>query len=135
MFKYIAGALDAFFIFCRPHHVEMAKSRRNNRSRRSIRGGGYQSSQQFFNPSVFPPTASLLTGSTSSAPTAMEIRPVLYSTFQTGGTRRNNRKMRGGFSPSIMGAFTTNAQSAIVPAALYMVYHTFVPKRGSSRRK
>jgi predicted GNAT family acetyltransferase len=27
-----------------------------------------------------------------------------------------------------MGGFIPNAQAAIVPAALYLVYHTFVPK-------
>jgi hypothetical protein len=63
----------------------------------------------------------------SSLPTATEIRPVLYSTFK-GGARKGSRRQRGGFSPSIMGGFIPNAQAAIVPAALYLVYHTFVPK-------
>jgi hypothetical protein len=30
-----------------------------------------------------------------------------------------------------MGSFVANAHSAIVPLALYAVYHTFVPKKGS----
>ena len=34
-----------------------------------------------------------------------------------------------------MGGFIPNAQAAIVPAALYMVYHTLVPKTGNGSRK
>ena len=62
------------------------------------------------------------------------IRPVLNSTFQTGGLRRRatRRGMRGGFSPSVMGGFIPNAQGAIVPAALYAAYHTLVKKRGAA---
>jgi hypothetical protein len=32
-----------------------------------------------------------------------------------------------------MGSFTSNAQAAIVPAALYLVYHTMVPKNMGSK--
>jgi predicted GNAT family acetyltransferase len=66
----------------------------------------------------------------SSLPTATDIRPVMYSTFKVGGarTRKQRKDQHGGFSPSIMGGFIPNAQAAIVPAALYLVYHTFVPK-------
>ena len=97
-------------------------------------GGGFQTSQQFFNPSVLPPATSLLSGAApSSAPSGNMIRPVLNSTFQTGGLRRTRRNaMRGGFSPSIMGGFIPNAQAAIVPAALYAAYHTLVKKRGAA---
>ena len=52
----------------------------------------------------------------------------MYSTFKLNGGRRTRRAQRGGFSPSVMGGFIPNAQAALVPAALYMVYHTFVPK-------
>ncbi len=34
-----------------------------------------------------------------------------------------------------MGGFIPNAQAAIVPAALYMVYHTLVPKTGAGSKK
>ena len=108
----------------------MAKSRRAHRTRR-YRGGGVQTSQQFFNPDVLPPMASAFAPVPSSAPTSTEIRPVLLSTFaapQSGGATRR-RRQRGGFSPSIMGGFAANAQAAIVPAALYLVYHTFVAKK------
>jgi serine/threonine protein kinase len=107
------------------------KSNRKNRStRRNMRknrsGGGYQTSQQMFDPEVLPPTTVLAAPST--APTSSEIRPVLLSTFQSAGGRKTRR--RGGFSPSVMGGFVANAQSAIVPLALYAVYHTMVPKKG-----
>lgn len=121
----------------------MGKTRRNTRragARRRSSGGGYQTSQQFFDPSVLPPAAGFLAPVLSSAPTATDIRPILPATFQSGAgwsrKRRGDRK-RGGFSPSVMGGFIPNAQAAIVPAALYMVYHTLVPKtgNGNSRRK
>jgi hypothetical protein len=110
----------------------MAKTRRNLK-----RGGGYQTSQQYFNPEVLPPAAGMFAPVVSTAPTADAIRPVLNATFHTGG-RRGTRRLRGGFSPSVMGGFIPNAQAAIVPAALYLVYHTLVPKsksrRGGARR-
>lgn len=107
------------------------KSNRKNRStrrnmRKNHRGGEYQMSQQWFDPDVLPPATVLPAPST--APTSYETRPVLLSTFQAAGGRKTRR--RGGFSPSVMGGFVANAQSAIVPLALYAVYHTMVPKKG-----
>ena len=112
----------------------MAKTRRNNRnrSRKNKRGGGYLTDQQFFNPDVLPPSS--LMPPLSTAPIGNDIRPVLLATappseLMRGGARtRKGRKSRGGFSPSIMGSFLQNAQAAIVPAALYLVYNQFVPK-------
>jgi hypothetical protein len=115
----------------------MGKTRRNTRRRSTAgarRGGGYQTSQQFFNPTILPPAASVLAPVVSSAPTATDIRPILPATFQSGAgwsRRRRGDRKRGGFSPSVMGGFIPNAQAAIVPAALYMVYHTLVPKTGN----
>jgi hypothetical protein len=110
-------------------YSEMAKTRR------AKRGGGYGTSQQFFNPSVLPPAASIFSSDVSTAATSSMIRPVLPATFK-GGRRRTRRALKGGFSPSIMGGFIPNAQAAIVPAALYLVYHTMVPKssKGSAKR-
>jgi hypothetical protein len=95
----------------------------HSRTRKAKRGGGVLTSQQFFNPQVLPP--STIFPAPSSAPTYSEIRPVLASTFQTGG---KTRRLRGGFAPSVMGGFVANAQAAIVPLALYLVYHTLIPK-------
>ncbi len=103
------------------------------KTRKARRGGGYGTSAQFFSPSALPPAAGFFSPVISTAPTADAIRPALVSTFQAGGRRMTRR--RGGFSPSIMGGFIPNAQAAIVPAALYMVYHTMVPKVGSKMRK
>jgi len=111
-------------------------TRRNNRrSSRRQNAGGYQMSQQWFNPDVLPP--STIFPAPSTAPNAYEIRPVLSATFKASGgarTRRQGRRTRGGFSPSIMGPFVANAQAAIVPLALYGLYHKFVPKRSSGGR-
>lgn len=105
----------------------MAKTRRVRRI-----GGGYGTSQQFFDKDILPPAAGMFASVPSTAPTSYEIRPILYSTFGMRGGKRNTRRARkmqdGGFSPSIMGGFIQNAQAAIVPAALYLAYHTIVPK-------
>ncbi len=107
----------------------MAKTRRNRQ-----RGAGYLQSQQWFDPKVLPPTT-LWPTTLTTAPTADMVRPVLTSTFQSGAGRKTrvNRK-RGGFSPSVMGSFLANAQAAVVPLALYAVYHTMVPKTGSKSK-
>lgn len=112
----------------------MAKSRRNNRTRKH-RGGGYVTSQQYFDPDVFPPATLLPAPSTAANPE--DIRPILYATvppsaLMKGGKSRRGAR-RGGFVPSVMGGFLANAEKAIVPLALYMVYHTFVPKTGTRR--
>ena len=112
----------------------MAKTRRNRRSRKNKarRGGGYQTSQQFFDPDVLPPSSMM--PPLSTAPIGNDIRPVLLATappseLMRGGARsRRGSRRRGGFSPSIMGSFLPNAQAAIVPAALYLIYNQFVPK-------
>ena len=103
-------------------------------------GGGYQTSQQFFDPAVLPPAASPFAPVISAAPTSEMIRPITYSTFKTGGSRRKvtrrrstRRRVRGGFSPSVMGGFIPNAQAAIVPAAMYLAYHGLVRKKGSRK--
>ena len=102
-------------------------------SRRGTRGGGYTTSQQFFDPAVYPPSAGFMPAP-STAPTANAVRPVLLSTFpagQSGGVRGSRaKKMSGGFSPSVMGGFVANAQAVAVPLVLYLAYHTMVPKKG-----
>jgi len=121
----------------------MASTRKQRQRQRKnkvqTRGGGVGTSQQWFDPDVLPP--STLFAGTSTAPTSTEIRPVLQSTFSSGGarkarkgsSRKGTRKHRGGFSPNIMGAFVANAQAAIVPLSLYLVYQAFVPKKKDSK--
>ena len=41
---------------------------------------------------------------------------------------KNSMVKTGGFYPSIMGPFVLNVQAAVVPAALYTLYHMFVKK-------
>jgi len=115
----------------------MAKTRRNNRnhSRKNKRGGGFLTDQQYFDPDVLPP--STLLPPITSLPTSTDIRPVMLATAPSteliagGARRRRTRRSRGGFSPSVMGSFLANAQAAIVPAALYLIYNQFVPKTNS----
>ena len=120
----------------------MAKTRRNNRNRsrknKAHRGGGYLTDQQYFNPDVLPPSS--LMPPLTSLPTSTDIRPVMLATapmsaLMAGGARRRTRRSSGGFSPSVMGSFIPNAQAAIVPAALYLIYNQFVPKSDSPAEK
>ena len=104
----------------------MAKTRRNNMRKKAHRGAGYLTDQQYFDPDVYPP-ASLLPP-ISSAPSDGYIRPVMLATAPTQGMMTGGARTRGGFAPSVMGSFVANAQAAIVPAALYLVYNQFVPK-------
>ena len=118
----------------------MANTRRNNRSRKVRkgkvqRGSGFLTSQQYFDPDVLPPSS--LMPPLTSLPTSTDIRPVMLATAPTsalmaGGARRRTRRSRGGFSPSIMGSFIANAQAAIVPAALYLVYNQVAKPKGSN---
>jgi hypothetical protein len=74
--------------------------------------------------------------SLTTAPTADMVRPVLPATFvQTGGRKARMTRKRGGFYPSVMGSFLANAQAAIVPLALYALYHTAVPKLAARKNK
>jgi hypothetical protein len=122
----------------------MGKTRRNNvRKNKSRRGGGYLTDQQYFDPDVLPPSSFM--PPLTSLPTSTDIRPVMLSTapmsaLMAGGgalayrkrhARHRRSRTRGGFSPSIMGSFVANAQAAIVPAALYLVYNQ-VAKPGSN---
>ena len=117
----------------------MAKTRRNNlRKNKARRGGGFLTSQQYFNPDVLPPSS--LMPPLTSLPTSTDIRPVMLATapmsaLMAGGARRRTRRSSGGFSPSVMGSFIPNAQAAIVPAALYLIYNQFVPKSDSPAEK
>lgn len=103
--------------------------------RRTMNGGGTLTDAQYLNPDNLAPAS--LYAAPSGAPTSTEIRPILLATnvpALTGGKRgkRNNtRRLQGGFVPSVMGSFVANAEAAIVPAALYLVYHTMVPKNVS----
>lgn len=85
---------------------------------------------EWFNPNN--PSPSTILPAPSTAPTSTEVRPVLLATtnfpLQGGKRKQTRRAKKGGFVPSIMGPFAANAQAAIVPAALYLVYHTMVPK-------
>jgi hypothetical protein len=105
------------------------------KTRRSQRGAGYQSTQQMYDPAVLPPVAYFPTHLTT-APTSEMIRPVLPSTFvQTGaGRKARMTRKRGGFYPGVMGAFLANAQAAIVPLALYALYHTTVPRLANKKK-
>ena len=122
------------------HH----KSRRHTRRRQHRhRGGGVQTSQQFFDPAVFPPSGFM--SAPSTAPTASNIRPMLMSTFQAGGSRRS-RGLRGGgvqtsqqfFDPAVYppsaGIFPAPSTAPIANAVRPVLVSTFPTQSGGTRR-
>ena len=66
------------------------------------------------------------------------VSPDALTKPQMGGWRQTRRlisKMRGGFSPALMGSFVANAQTAIVPLALYGLYYMFGQKSSSANTR
>ena len=94
------------------------------RSNRRTRGAGYLSPAEYFNQSALQPSSNA--PAISSEPVPGWVRPPMAATSfvsPAGGSRRNRRTRKvGGFAPAVMGSFVANAQSAIVPLALYGLY-------------
>lgn len=98
------------------------------------RGAGYLMPSEYYNPSATQPSGPA--SAPSSAPIEGWIRPPLAYAAVAGGkrsSRKSNKakKQSGGFVPAIMGAFTANAQTAIVPLVLLGLYTVFGAKRSS----
>jgi hypothetical protein len=108
-----------------------------NQKTRKQRGGAATSlPQSFFAPtsSGFP---SLPGNQVSTDATSSMIRPALMS--QRGGYKKQQkqqkqqqqlknyrtRKMRGGFSPTVMGPFLKNVEALAAPVSIYLAYKMF----------
>ena len=122
------------------------QTRRNSRRSRRTSGGGYGTPGYYFNPDQQQPSSNA--PAISSEPVPGWVRPPLAATEvvspdaltqpQMGGWRQTRRlisKMRGGFSPALMGSFVANAQTAIVPLALYGLYYMFGQKSSSANTR
>lgn len=121
----------------------------NYQKTRKQRGGAATSLPQSF----FAPTSSGLpslpgTQVSTNATTSM-IRPALMS--QRGGYKKQQkkqqkqqkqknyrtRKMRGGFSPTVMGPFLKNVEALAAPLSIYLGYkllQTLKGKKGARNR-
>jgi len=101
---------------------------------RKQRGGAATSLPQ----SYFAPTTSGLPSlpgtQVSTNATSSMIRPALMS--QRGGYKKQQkqqkqqklnrtRKMRGGFSPTVMGPFLKNVEALAAPVSIYLAYKMF----------
>lgn len=119
---------------------------RKTRTSRRTSGGGYGTPAYYFNPDQQQPSSNA--PAISSEPVPGWVRPPLAATevvspdaltqSQMGGWRQTRRlvnKMRGGFSPALMGSFVANAQTAIVPLALYGLYYMFGQKSSSANTR
>lgn len=119
----------------------MSKSRNSRKNSRKS-GAGYLSPSEFFNPAARQPSST--NAPISSAPVTGWVRPPMSATV-SGGSRRNRRnrsnrnskknkrstRKSGGFSPSIMGSFVSNVQSAIVPVVIAGLYGFFGTKKNT----
>jgi hypothetical protein len=119
-----------------------------NQKTRKQRGGAATSLPQ----SYFAPTTSGLPSlpgtQVSTNATSSMIRPVLMS--QRGGYKKQQqqkqkqqkqqnrtRKMRGGFSPTVMGPFLKNVEALAAPLSIYLGYkllQTLKGKKGMRNR-
>uniref|UniRef100_A0A6C0DSQ6 Uncharacterized protein n=1 Tax=viral metagenome TaxID=1070528 RepID=A0A6C0DSQ6_9ZZZZ len=115
----------------------MARKTQIRRTRRT--GGGYGTPGVYFNPDNQHPSSNA--AAPSSDPVPGWVRPPLSATEavspdaltapQSGGWRQTRRlinKMRGGFSPALMGSFVANAHAVVVPLALYGLYYLVAQK-------
>ena len=113
-----------------------------NQKTRKQRGGAATSVPQ----SYFAPTTSGLPSlpgtQVSTNATSSMIRPALMS--QRGGYKKQQqkqqnrtRKMRGGFSPTVMGPFLKNVEALAAPLSIYLGYkllQTLKGKKGMRNR-
>ena len=115
----------------------------NYQKTRKQRGGAATSLPQ----SYFAPTTSGLPSlpgtQVSTNATSSMIRPALMS--QRGGYKKQKqqkqqkrtRKMRGGFSPTVMGPFLKNVEALAAPLSIYLGYkllQTLKGKKGMRNR-
>ena len=115
----------------------------NYQKTRKQRGGAATSLPQ----SYFAPTTSGLPSlpgtQVSTNATSSMIRPALMS--QRGGYKKQKqqkqkhrtRKMRGGFSPTVMGPFLKNVEALAAPLSIYLGYkllQTLKSKKGMRNR-
>jgi hypothetical protein len=115
----------------------------NYQKTRKQRGGAATSLPQSF----FAPTTSGLPSlpgtQVSTNATSSMIRPALMS--QRGGYKKQQqkqknyrtRKMRGGFSPTVMGPFLKNVEALAAPLSIYLGYkllQTLKGKKGTRNR-
>ncbi len=114
----------------------MSKSRNSRKNSRKS-GAGYLSPSEFFNPAARQPSSA--NAPISSAPVTGWVRPPMSATVSGGSrksrsrSKKNKRSTRksGGFSPSIMGSFVSNVQSAIVPVVIAGLYGFFGTKKNT----
>ena len=117
----------------------------NYQKTRKQRGGAATSLPQsyFAPPSALSGVSSLPGAQVSTNATTSMIRPALMS--QRGGYKKQKqqkqknrtRKMRGGFSPTVMGPFLKNVEALAAPLSIYLGYkllQTLKGKKGTRNR-
>ena len=119
----------------------------NYQKTRKQRGGAATSlPQSYFAPISSLSAPSLPGAQVSTNATSSMIRPALMS--QRGGYKKKQqkqqkqknyrtRKMRGGFSPTVMGPFLKNVEALAAPLSIYLGYkllQTLKSKKGTRNR-
>ena len=101
------------------------KTQKQKKSLKKQRGGA-SLPFSFFNPVASWGGASADT-SLTTAQTGSLARTGI---FQTGGGRTRKFKMRGGFSPSVMGPFLRNVEALAAPLSMYLGWKMFKGTKG-----
>ena len=108
-----------------------------NQKTRKQRGGAATSLPQSYFAPISSGLPSLPGTQVSTNATSSMIRPALMS--QRGGYKKQQkqqkqqqqlknyrtRKMRGGFSPTVMGPFLKNVEALAAPVSIYLAYKMF----------
>ena len=107
------------------------KTQKQKKSLKKQRGGA-SLPFSFFNPVASWGGASWggASADTSLTTTAQTGSLARTGIFQTGGGRTRKFKMRGGFSPSVMGPFLRNVEALAAPLSMYLGWKMFKGTKG-----
>jgi len=103
------------------------------KTQKKQKGGATSLPFSFFNPvSSFSSGGASADTSLTTAQTGSLARAGI---FQTGGGKTRKFKMRGGFSPSVMGPFLRNVQALAAPLTMYLGWKMLQGTKGGKGTK
>jgi hypothetical protein len=109
------------------------KTQKTQKQKKSLKKqrGGASLPFSFFNPVASWGGASWGGASADTSLTTAQTGSLARTgIFQTGGGRTRKFKMRGGFSPSVMGPFLRNVEALAAPLSMYLGWKMFKGTKG-----
>ena len=109
------------------------KTQKTQKQKKSLKKqrGGASLPFSFFNPVASWGGASWGGASADTSLTTAQTGSLARTgIFQTGGGRTRKFKMRGGFSPSVMGPFLRNVEALADPLSMYLGWKMFKGTKG-----